>query len=243
MKSKLFALCIAVLLFTLVFSGCLEDTKTNDETKQESYDTLTTEDIALIEWIENNLDEVNSVIASDHRLERMIETKGFTTTKDETYTLWTSENISGCIDELYGIGENYSFSNITHVLIDDIMLNNSLHISFTVEGINMTYESYDKFSPPIFELIHRVVTTEINPDTGEPEHWAEVYQVNWSFDSQSFIACGCGCCSGVDPNIVCLYHSKGDDIQKLINEDQNLSQNPDCALAGCSLGIKYIYCD
>jgi parallel beta-helix repeat protein len=60
---------------------------------------------------------------------------------------------------------------------------------------------------------------------------------------QSYIACGCGCCDDIEPLVVCLYHSKGDDIQKIIKEDQEAAQNPDCALVGCSRGIKYVYCD
>ena len=61
------------------------------------------------------------------------------------------------------------------------MINNVLHFGFRTEGINISYESYDKFSLPVFELVHRVETIEMNLDTGEPVHWAEVYKVNLTY--------------------------------------------------------------
>jgi len=60
---------------------------------------------------------------------------------------------------------------------------------------------------------------------------------------ESYTACGCGCCGGVEPTLKCLYHSKGDDIQKIIEEDKQAAQNPLCPQMGCSHPIKYIYCD
>jgi len=62
--------------------------------------------------------------------------------------------------------------------------------------------------------------------------------------SESYIACECGCCGGTEPaETVCLYASQGDTIQKIMEEDQIASQQSICTVAGCSLGIKYIYCD
>lgn len=60
---------------------------------------------------------------------------------------------------------------------------------------------------------------------------------------QSYTACGCGCCGGVEPTVKCLYRSKGDNIQKIIEEDKKQAQSPICPTAGCSMPIKYIYCD
>ena len=58
-----------------------------------------------------------------------------------------------------------------------------------------------------------------------------------------YIACGCGCCGGAEPVEKCLYHSNGDDIHKIIEDDKRIANSADCALAGCSMGTKYIYCD
>ena len=59
---------------------------------------------------------------------------------------------------------------------------------------------------------------------------------------KSYIACGCGCC-GVKPMKRCLYHSKGDDLQKIIDEDGKWKNNRQCEKVGCSSGIEYRYCD
>ena len=59
----------------------------------------------------------------------------------------------------------------------------------------------------------------------------------------AYIACGCGCCGGVQPRRQCLYRSKGDDLQAIVRKDKERAKNPGCALAGCSLGTKYVYCD
>ena len=63
-----------------------------------------------------------------------------------------------------------------------------------------------------------------------------------SNDIKFYVVCGCGCC-GIEPLEQCLYHSKGDDIKTIIEEDKKIRDNPQCATVGCSRGIKYYYCD
>ena len=60
---------------------------------------------------------------------------------------------------------------------------------------------------------------------------------------QQYVACGCGCCGGIEPIEQCLYHANNDDMNKIIDEDKKLKDNPQCATMGCSSGIKYSYCD
>jgi len=133
-----------------------------------------------------NLDKNSTVAASDHRLERWIESTGFNTSKDETYNLWIAEDVSECIDELLGFGKNYS--RITHVVIDDIMFNEVVHIGIRSEGVVsvfMTDESYNKFTQQPFELIY--TEESFNLDTDERLRWTEVYQINWSYIDNSDI--------------------------------------------------------
>ena len=59
----------------------------------------------------------------------------------------------------------------------------------------------------------------------------------------SYVACGCGCCGGAEPKVECIYHSNGDDINKIIENDILVSQAEGCRYAGCSQGVKYTYCD
>jgi len=140
-----------------------------------SYEVITDEDFAVIEWMDENFDKNSSIIASDHRLARITEAVGFNTTLDESSIIWISENFTDYMHELEGIGKNYS--KITHVIIDDIMKDRVVHVGFG-KIFYMTNESYEKFSYQPFELAYRNAT--LNQDM-EEEHWAEVYTVNWTF--------------------------------------------------------------
>lgn len=64
-----------------------------------------------------------------------------------------------------------------------------------------------------------------------------------SSSSEYYIACGCGCCGGVEPQVKCLYYAKGDNLQKIINDDKKIKQSSNCKVMGCSPPIKYKYCD
>ncbi|MCK5474370.1 MAG: hypothetical protein KAI53_03110 [Candidatus Aenigmarchaeota archaeon] len=66
---------------------------------------------------------------------------------------------------------------------------------------------------------------------------------NNTLDGDFYIACGCGCCPEIEPEEKCLYHSRGDDLNKIIEEDKKIAQICEKRLASCSNPIKYIYCD
>jgi len=146
-----------------------------------SYEVITDEDLACIDWMKENLDKNRTVIASDHRLARVGEAVGFNTTLDEASQIWVTENFIDCLFELDGIGKNYS--RITHVLIDDIMKERVVHVGFG-KIYYMTNESYDKFLYQPFELVYRNETINIDNDE---IIWAEVYEVNWTYIEQYFI--------------------------------------------------------
>ncbi|MBN8233112.1 hypothetical protein JYK02_36920 [Corallococcus macrosporus] len=61
--------------------------------------------------------------------------------------------------------------------------------------------------------------------------------------SATYVACGCGCCGGVEPQVQCLSCANGDDLHALIEKDQAAQKDPQCAVEGCSVGTKYVYCD
>ncbi len=69
-----------------------------------------------------------------------------------------------------------------------------------------------------------------------------VFLLKQYLGTQSYVACGCGCCN-IEPEERCLYHSKGDDLQRIIAEDKKMPQSQECYMMGCSLPIKYLYCD
>ncbi len=151
------------------------------ETIGQSHEEISSREFSTIQnWMVENLNMNDTVIASDHRLERIAESAGFNTTKDETYYLWESEDIEESILELYGIGRNYS--RITHIIIGSTMLEKQVHLGFQKKGpisVIMSEESYDKFKSSFFTLIHVNQSEEIDEETGDPFKWVEVYKVNW----------------------------------------------------------------
>lgn len=59
----------------------------------------------------------------------------------------------------------------------------------------------------------------------------------------SYLACGCGCCGEETAQKQCLYHAKGDDLEKIKASDKAARKSPRCATMGCSFGTEYSYCD
>ena len=181
-KNRLISFLVIVILVTSLAGTTYEVHKLLDR----SWEEITTEDIASFDWMNSTLNKNTSVIASDHRLERMIESYGFNTTKDEMIVLWSAEHISEYVDELIGVGKNYS--RITHILVDDIMKNRGVHIGpkegvfRTIYMTNDTWNaSYEKFKKQPFELVYVNQSVNINEETLEPIHWAEVYRINWTY--------------------------------------------------------------
>ena len=188
-KSRLISLAIILILITSLSATTYEVHKLLEQSREE----ITTQNYDSIIWMNQHLDKNKSLIVSDHRLERLAEAEGFNTSKDEIIKLWTAENISEYIDELLGIGKNYS--RISHVIVDDIMKNQLVHIGpfrgkfRTLYMTNETWTaSYDKFKNQPFELICKNESIAIDPETEVPIHWTEVYKVNWSYLNQLFTA-------------------------------------------------------
>jgi len=149
---------------------------------------ITNEDVNVVKWMSENLDKNSSMIASDHRLARLTESYGFNTTKDETIELWEAEKLDEYIDELIGIGKNHS--HITHIILDDKMKNDVVHVYFGIIKY-MTNETwtaaYDKFKKQPFELIYRNESKEINALTNESLRWAELYKINWTYIEEIYL--------------------------------------------------------
>lgn len=59
-------------------------------------------------------------------------------------------------------------------------------------------------------------------------------------DASPYVACGCGCCVGVEPTVRCL--TARDDLCDLIEQDRAAAASPDCATAGCAAGVEYRLC-
>ena len=140
-------------------------------------ESIPNETANAIDWITNNLDRNNTMVATDLRLSKMIWAEGINTTFEDTNDTWTSDTWVGCIAD-FDAEENHI--KVTHILIDDVMRDISVNVRVT-QSVYMTNESYLKFSQEPFELLYRNATVNQN---NEEIHWAEVYSVNWTFIEQ-----------------------------------------------------------
>ena len=57
---------------------------------------------------------------------------------------------------------------------------------------------------------------------------------------KEYEVCDC-CCPGQEPLVSCLYKSKGDRIEDIIEKYKN--RKSDCSQFGCSKPVLYKYCD
>lgn len=61
--------------------------------------------------------------------------------------------------------------------------------------------------------------------------------------SGNYLACGCGCCGGTTPQVLCYYPSAGDSLSTVIAADEAVKNDKaKCEMAGCSLGQRYVCC-
>jgi hypothetical protein len=58
---------------------------------------------------------------------------------------------------------------------------------------------------------------------------------------QEYLACGCGCCGGAEPMVMCIEDT-GRCLSEIIAEDQAMPGQLRCATAGCALGVRYVRC-
>ncbi len=171
-------------LFVLVVSGLVFSNAvavypvyTSLEWMDES---IPNETANAIDWINDNLDRNNTLVATDLRLSKMIWAEGINATFESTNDTWTCDTWVGCVADFEAQQRN---RQVTHVLIDDVMHDISVNVRVLC-SVYMTNESYLKFSQEPFELVYRNAT--VNQDN-EEIHWAEVYSINWTFIEQNLM--------------------------------------------------------
>jgi hypothetical protein len=140
-------------------------------------ESIPNETANAINWIHDNLDRNDTVVATDLRLSKMIWAEGINATFEGTNDTWTCDTWVGCVADF---DAEESHQKVTHVLIDDVMRDVSVNVRVT-QSVYMTNESYLKFSQEPFTLVYRNAT--VNQDN-EEIHWAAVYSVNWTFIEQ-----------------------------------------------------------
>jgi hypothetical protein len=136
--------------------------------------------VNAISWINENLKRNTTVVATDLRLSKMLWAEGINATFENTNTTWTSDTWVGCVTDFRS---NQNHSRVTYVLIDDVMRDTSVNVR-VLYSVYMSNDSYQKFKLEPFQLVYRNATINQNP---RELHWAEVYQVNWTFIEQYLI--------------------------------------------------------
>jgi len=56
---------------------------------------------------------------------------------------------------------------------------------------------------------------------------------------EPYVACGCGCCGGVDPYSVCYYPARGETLQAFVTSEPTPDE---CSSVGCTEGVAYLCC-
>ncbi len=140
-------------------------------------ESIPNETANAIDWMNENLDRNNTLVATDLRLSKMIWAEGMNATFEGTNDTWTSDTWVGCVAD-FDAEEHHHL--VTHVLIDDVMRDISVNVR-VMQSVYMTNESFLKFSQEPFTLVYRNAT--VNQEN-EEIHWAEVYSVNWTFIEQ-----------------------------------------------------------
>jgi hypothetical protein len=140
-------------------------------------ESISNETANAIDWMNENLDRNNTLVATDLRLSKMIWAEGMNATFEGTNDTWTSDTWVGCVAD-FDAEEHHHL--VTHVLIDDVMRDISVNVR-VMQSVYMTNESFLKFSQEPFTLVYRNAT--VNQEN-EEIHWAEVYSVNWTFIEQ-----------------------------------------------------------
>jgi len=140
-------------------------------------ESIPNETANAIDWMNDNLDRNNTLVATDLRLSKMIWAEGMNATFEGTNDTWTSDTWVGCVADF---DAEMHHRLVTHVLIDDVMRDISVNVR-VLQSVYMTNESYLKFSQEPFTLVYRNAT--VNQEN-EEIHWAEVYSVNWTFIEQ-----------------------------------------------------------
>ncbi len=137
-------------------------------------ETISQPSLAAIQWVTQNLDRNQTLVATDLRLSKIAWADGFNTTFEATNETWTSDNWSGCLSDLEG---NETRGRITTIVIDDVMKNSVVNLAL-FRNEYMTNASYQKFAAEPFHLLYR---NDTRTSEGEIVHWVEVYAVNWTY--------------------------------------------------------------
>ena len=84
---------------------------------------------------------------------------------------------------------------------------------------------------------------EINPKTGRCRAMTPVSGSDAAaVCTDTYDACGCGCCGAVPTNTACYYPTAGESTATVKAKDDEARAGVDCSAAGCSSGVRHVCC-
>ena len=95
-------------------------------------ESIPNETANAIDWIKDNLDRNNTMVATDLRLSKMMWAEGINATFEGTNDTWTCDTWVGCVAD-FDTEENHRM--VTHVLIDDVMRDVSVNVRVLAERL------------------------------------------------------------------------------------------------------------
>ena len=148
---------------------------------------ITAQDLRALDWLMENAD-VNSTVASDHRLSQMIHGKGGfknVTYEDTGLNMWYTGNWTECYHDINMTNE--TLPRVEYLLVDNIMLREGVQAKVGVKprAIDEFPGAWEKFSKLPFELAF-LDGTYVEEGVFEEERewsgkWAAVFTVNWTY--------------------------------------------------------------
>jgi 4-amino-4-deoxy-L-arabinose transferase-like glycosyltransferase len=162
---------ISVLILNLLSAYAVQRTTSRYE------ESISEQVFEVVYWMKGNVSGTNFTVASDHRISQILWAEGYNATSDEAYIIWFSENWTGCLEELQTA--NGSKPQIRYILIDDVMRYQGVQSNINETPRPMTFESYEKFQSPPFNLLYK-------SESENSEKWAELYEVDWVYIETNF---------------------------------------------------------
>jgi hypothetical protein len=156
----------------------------------------------------------------------------------KTHKVWVSKEVpTDENDRAYSI---HSSKTAEIALLKEAQANGKpVHIKYHTDAF--TFGCFDELHSGYAVIDSVTYAGEYTTQTTVPQ------QTTTTMTKESYISCGCGCCGFDKPleevtKVECLNKLAGERIEDKMAKDANLSAEY-CATAGCSLPVKYMYCD
>jgi len=156
---------IAIIVVLIVGNG--GSTYPSYQTAITYHEDITDDNFEAVFWFVENVSVNGTCVASDHRIERIVEAYGFNTTHNNMSEFWNTTSNKALLEH-----------NISYVILDSYMVDPKNGVFSYPLHYYMTNDSIEKFSHAPFVSMFRNETLD---EEGLVDHWTEIYWVNLSY--------------------------------------------------------------